>query len=485
MAGGWQTVVGLEVHVQLRTRSKIFSGAPVAFGAPPNSCVGPVDFAMPGTMPVLNAAALQMAVRFGLAVGAQINRRSVFERKNYFYPDLPKGYQLTQMQEPIVGAGSIDIVLPDGGERSIRIHHAHLEEDAGKSLHEGLGGEHSGLDLNRAGTALLEVVSEPDMRSSQEAGLYLRQIHAIVTAIGICDGDMSQGSLRCDVNVSVRRPGSDEYGVRTEIKNINSFRFVERAIESEAARQIAILESGGAVPPQTLLYDEGRDTTAPMRDKDTVTDYRYFPCPDLLPVVIDDAFIESERARLPELPAARCQRLADSCGLSPYAASVLAQDAASADYFEAVLQAAPGQGQAAANWMMGDMAARRNREGLGMADCPVAAAQLAALLLRIDDGSISHKMAKDIFAALWDGAGTVDEIIRARGLSQQSDPQVLAALVAEVIAECDEQVRAWRAATPERRKKMFGFFVGQAMKRSSGRANPAQLGELLRAALED
>ncbi|MGE3297159.1 MAG: Asp-tRNA(Asn)/Glu-tRNA(Gln) amidotransferase subunit GatB [Porticoccaceae bacterium] len=472
----WETVIGLEVHLQLATRSKLFSGAATAFGAAPNTQACAIDLALPGTLPVLNRAAVEMAIRFGLAVDAEINPVSVFERKNYFYPDLPKGYQTTQLAHPIVGPGHLDIELADGRTKRIRIHHAHLEEDAGKSLHEDFHGL-SGIDLNRAGTPLIEIVTEPDLRSAEEAVAFAKQLHAIVTALGISDGDMSQGSMRFDVNVSVRRPG-EPLGTRTETKNLNSFRFMERAIAREVARQIGVLEDGGRVIQETRLYDGDTDTARAMRSKEEANDYRYFPCPDLLPVHVDAELIERLRATQPELPEARRARFAAAYGLSDYDAGQLAADTPIAHYFEAAAKAS-GDAKLAANWLMGEIAARLNSTETTIAACPVSPTQLGGLLQRILDRTISNALARQVFEALWNGASDADAVIEAKGLRQVSDSGAIAALVAQVLAASPKQVADYRAAADDKKAKMLGFFVGQVMKASGGKVNPQQLNEVL------
>ena len=478
----WEAVIGLEIHVQLATRTKIFSAASTAFGAEPNSQASLVDLALPGTLPVLNREAVNMAVKFGLAVGAEINRRSVFERKNYFYPDLPKGYQTTQLAEPIVGAGQLDVVLDDGSRKTVRIHHAHLEEDAGKSLHEDFHGM-TGIDLNRAGTPLIEVVTEPDMRSAEEAVAFARALHSLVTAIGICDGDMSQGSMRFDVNVSVRRRGADKLGTRTETKNLNSFRFMDMAIRREIERQIDILEDGGSITQETRLFNGDTGVSRAMRSKEDANDYRYFPCPDLLPVVLTEADISALKDSLPELPAERLDRFMASYGLSDYDARILSADLATSRYFEAVASAC-GDAKLAANWVMGDVAARLNAEEKTIAHCPVSVEDLAQLIRRLKDNTISSKIAKQVFEACWNGEGSPDAIIEARGLKQVSDTGALQKMVDDIIAANPAQVESYRAADDAKRKKMFGFFVGQAMKATQGKANPQQLNELLQKALD-
>ncbi|MBO6752926.1 MULTISPECIES: Asp-tRNA(Asn)/Glu-tRNA(Gln) amidotransferase subunit GatB [Spongiibacter] len=474
----WEVVIGLEVHVQLTTQSKIFSGASTAFGAAPNTQACAVDLALPGTLPVLNEQAVKDAILFGLAIDAEICRDSVFERKNYFYPDLPKGYQTSQMDKPIVGPGVVEIRLEDGSTRNIRIHHAHLEEDAGKSLHEDFQGM-SGIDLNRAGTPLIEIVSEPDMRSAEEAVAYLRKIHSIVTYLGVSDGDMSQGSMRCDANVSVRLKGEEEYGTRAEIKNINSFRFVERAIKVEAQRQIDLLEDGGTVVQETRLYDSDKNETRSMRSKEEANDYRYFPCPDLLPVRIEQSLIDELQSGMPELPDAKRARFESEYELSAYDASLLTAERSTADYFEATATAA-GDAKLAANWINGELSAALNRDGKSLRDCPVSAEQLGGLILRIRDNTISGKIAKQVFEALWNGEGdSADAIIDAKGLKQVSDSGALEAMIDEVIAANTAQVEQYREADDGKRKKLIGFFVGQIMKASKGQANPGMVNQLL------
>ncbi|MAY38496.1 MULTISPECIES: Asp-tRNA(Asn)/Glu-tRNA(Gln) amidotransferase subunit GatB [Spongiibacter] len=474
----WEVVIGLEVHVQLTTQSKIFSGASTAFGAAPNTQACAVDLALPGTLPVLNEQAVKDAILFGLAIDAEICRDSVFERKNYFYPDLPKGYQTSQMDKPIVGPGVVEIRLEDGSTRNIRIHHAHLEEDAGKSLHEDFQGM-SGIDLNRAGTPLIEIVSEPDMRSAEEAVAYLRKIHSIVTYLGISDGDMSQGSMRCDANVSVRLKGEEEYGTRAEIKNINSFRFVERAIKVEAQRQIDLLEDGGTVVQETRLYDSDKNETRSMRSKEEANDYRYFPCPDLLPVRIEQSLIDELQSGMPELPDAKRTRFESEYELSAYDASLLTAERSTADYFEATATAA-GDAKLAANWINGELSAALNRDGKSLRDCPVSAEQLGGLILRIRDNTISGKIAKQVFEALWNGEGdSADAIIDDKGLKQVSDSGALEVMIDEVIAANTAQVEQYREADDGKRKKLIGFFVGQIMKASKGQANPGMVNQLL------
>jgi len=474
----WETVIGLEIHVQLKTKSKIFSGSAVDFGQDPNTNASAIDLAMPGTLPVVNAEAMRMATRFGLAIDATINQKSVFERKNYFYPDLPKGYQTTQLAEPIVGPGIVTIQLENGTSKDVRIHHAHLEEDAGKSLHEDFHGM-SGIDLNRAGTPLIEIVSEPDMRTPEEAIAFLRQIHAIITYLDISDGEMSQGSMRCDANVSVRPMGQEELGTRTELKNINSFRFVERAINVEVERQIDLIEDGGKVVQETRLYDADKNETRSMRSKEVANDYRYFPCPDLLPVVLSDEFVQAERESLPELPVAKQARFVNEHGLSAYDASILTQNRETADYFETAAKTC-GDSKLAANWVTVELAALLNKNDLGISDCPISAENLGQMIQRIKDGSISGKIAKTVFEAMWNGEGSANEIIEAKGLKQVSDSGAIEAMVDEVLAANSQQVDNYRNAAPDKQPKMLGFFVGQVMKISKGQANPGEVNRILK-----
>tara|TARA_R110000823_G_scaffold91174_2_gene201078 strand:- start:16712 stop:18154 length:1443 start_codon:yes stop_codon:yes gene_type:complete len=473
----WEIVIGLEVHLQLATRSKIFSGSSTAFGAEPNTQASAVDLAMPGMLPVLNEQAVRHAIKFGLGIGAEIGRRSVFDRKNYFYPDLPKGYQISQFDAPIVGRGHFDITLADGSTRRIGITRAHLEEDAGKSLHEDFHGM-SGIDLNRAGTPLLEIVSEPDIRNAGEAVAYLKALHSLVTYLEISDGNMAEGSMRCDINISLRAPGSSTLGTRAEIKNVNSFRFVEKAIQCELERQAEILEDGGRVVQETRLYDAERNETRPMRSKEVANDYRYFPEPDLLPVVVDEAYIEAVRKELPELPNVKRLRFVEQYGLSAYDAGVLADDRRLADYFEQVV-ACCGDAKIAANWVQVELLAQLNRSEMTITGCPVSAEDLGALISRILDDSISGKIAKQVFEAMWHGEGSADEIIEAKGLKQVSDSGELEAMVAGVIASHPDQVEQYREADEGRRKKLLGFFVGQIMKVSKGQANPQVVNQLL------
>ncbi|MCI0508577.1 MULTISPECIES: Asp-tRNA(Asn)/Glu-tRNA(Gln) amidotransferase subunit GatB [Chromohalobacter] len=479
----WETVIGLEVHVQLATQSKIFSGASTAFGAEPNTQACAVDLGMPGVLPVLNENAVAMAVKFGLAVDAEIPETSLFERKNYFYPDLPKGYQTSQMAQPIVGPGQVEITLDDGSTRSVRIHHAHLEEDAGKSLHEDYHGM-TGIDLNRAGTPLLEIVSEPDMRSAKEAVAYIKALHAIVTYLGISDGNMAEGSMRCDVNVSVRPKGQAAFGTRAEIKNVNSFRFVEKAIAFEVERQIELIDDGGQVVQETRLFDPERDETRGMRTKEEANDYRYFPCPDLLPVMLDGAYVDHQRALMPELPSEKRHRFENQLGLSAYDAGVLASSRAMAEYFEAVKDVC-GDAKQAANWVQGELSANLNRENLEIDDSPVTAGQLGGLIQRVMDDTISGKAAKQVFQALWDGeADSADAIIEARGLKQVTDTGAIEGMIDQVIADSPVQVAQYREADEAKRGKMIGYFVGQVMKASRGTANPQQVNSLLKQKLD-
>lgn len=473
----WETVIGLEVHVQLATQSKLFSNSSTAFGAEPNSQANAADMAMPGTLPVTNKQAVINAIKFGLAVNADIHPAPYFECKNYFYPDLPKGYQTSQNDAPIVVGGGLDITLSNGESKHIRIHHAHLEDDAGKSVHEGLHG-FTGIDLNRAGIGLIEIVSEPDMRSAEEAVAYAKKLHSIVTSLGISDGDMSQGSMRFDVNISVRPKGQEEFGTRTETKNLNSFRFMEDAIELEVERQIDVLENGGSIVQETRLYNGETGEARSMRIKEEADDYRYFPCPELLPIEISPELIEAIRQGMPELPEQRIARFIADYQLSDYDASLLGDDFATANYFEQVA-AACNDAKLAANWVMVELSALLNRLELGITQSPVAADQLGLLISRIKDGTISSKMAKDVFDGLANSEGNVDEIIKNKGLSQVSDESELLAMIQQVLDNNPKQVEQYRAAEPEKRKKMGGFFVGQVMKASQGQANPAILNKLL------
>jgi aspartyl-tRNA(Asn)/glutamyl-tRNA(Gln) amidotransferase subunit B len=475
----WETVIGLEIHAQLATRSKIFSASSTAYGAPPNAQANLVDLGYPGVLPVLNGAALRMAIKFGLATCASIARRSVFARKNYFYPDLPKGYQISQYEQPVVARGALDIVLEDGSRKTIGITRAHLEEDAGKSLHDVLRG-FSGIDLNRAGVPLLEIVSEPDMRSAKEAIAYMKKVHTLVRYLEICDGNMQEGSFRCDANVSVRPPGQQKLGTRAEIKNLNSFRFVEKAINHEVERQIDILEAGGTVVQETRLYDPDRNETRSMRSKEEANDYRYFPDPDLLPVVIEDALIEEVRRTLPELPDDKARRFGRDYGLSDYDAGVLTASRELAAYYEAVVKALGGEPKLAANWVMGDLAGALNRDGLEIGASRLDAAALAGLLKRIQDSTISGKIAKEVFEAMWTEGKGADAIIESRGLRQITDSSAIERAIEAVMAANPAQLADYRAG----KEKLFGFFVGQVMKATQGKANPAQLNELLRQKLK-
>ena len=470
----WESVIGLEIHAQLSTRSKIFSGAATAYGASPNAQANLVDLGYPGVLPVLNAEAVRMAVKLGLAINARIAPHSVFARKNYFYPDLPKGYQISQYELPIVARGALDIELEDGSIKTIGITRAHLEEDAGKSLHEGLPGV-TGIDLNRAGTPLVEIVSEPDLRSAKQAVAYMKKVHTLVRYLEICDGNMQEGSFRCDANVSVRPAGTQQFGTRAEIKNLNSFRYIERAINFEIERQIGLIESGGKVVQETRLYDPDKDETRSMRSKEEANDYRYFPDPDLLPVVLEEKFIESVRASLPELPDQRCARFASQYALSAYDAQVLTASRELADYYESVVRELPQEPKLAANWVMGDLAAALNRENLEVTGGKMPAARLAGLLRRISDQTISGKIAKDVFAAMWSDGASADAVIEQQGLRQITDAAAIERVIDEVLAKNPAQLADYRAG----KDKLFGFFVGQVMKASGGKANPAQLNELL------
>jgi len=476
----WEVVIGLEIHAQLATKSKIFSGSATAYGAPPNTQANLVDLAYPGVLPVLNAEAVRMAVKFGLSIGAEVARRSVFARKNYFYPDLPKGYQISQYELPVVMQGRLQIMLDDGTVKTVGITRAHLEEDAGKSLHEGLP-HASGIDLNRAGTPLLEIVSEPDMRSAKEAVAYMKKIHTLVRYLEICDGNMQEGSFRCDANVSVRPRGREKFGTRAEIKNLNSFRFVEKAIHYEVARQIDLLESGGTVVQETRLYDSDKDETRPMRSKEEANDYRYFPDPDLLPVQIDESFISAVRATLPELPDDKAARFARDFHLSAYDAGVLSASRELGAYFESVVaQLSPAQAKLAANWVMGELSSALNRDNLDIGASRVSPLQLSGLLARIVDQTISGKIAKEVFEAMWSSAKSADAIIEASGLKQITDSGAIEGMIDAVIAANPKQLADYRSG----KDKLFGFFVGQVMKATGGKANPAQLNELLQAKLK-
>jgi aspartyl-tRNA(Asn)/glutamyl-tRNA(Gln) amidotransferase subunit B len=471
----WETVIGLEIHAQLATKTKIFSGSPTAYGAEPNTQADLVDLGYPGVLPVLNAEAVRMAVQFGLAVDAGITRKSVFARKNYFYPDLPKGYQISQYELPIVAGGHLDVMQEDGSVKRVGITRAHLEEDAGKSMHEGHVGV-SAIDLNRAGTPLIEIVSEPDMRSAKEAIAYMKKVHTLVRYLGICDGNMQEGSFRCDANVSIRRKGAPKFGTRAELKNLNSFRFVEKAINHEVQRQIDILEGGGKVVQETRLYDADRDETRSMRSKEEANDYRYFPDPDLLPVVLEDAFVEQLRGNLPELPDQKAGRFAQQYGLTPYDAEVLTASREMAAFYEAVAATVPGDAKLAANWVMGDFSAALNKDGLDVTASRLSAAQLGGLLQRIVDSTISGKLAKEVFEVMWADGSDADTVIEARGLKQITDSGAIEKVIDQIMAANPKQLADYRSG----KDKLFGFFVGQSMKATDGKANPALLNELLK-----
>ena len=475
MSAAWEVVIGLEIHTQLATNSKIFSGASTAYGAEPNTQACLIDLGYPGVLPVLNEEVVRMACKFGLAVNATVARRSIFARKNYFYPDLPKGYQISQYELPIVEHGELFITDDEGNEKRIGITRAHLEEDAGKSVHEAFD-RHSGIDLNRAGTPLLEIVSEPDLRSSKEAVAYMRKIHTIVRYLGISDGNMQEGSFRCDANVSIRPRGDDAFGTRTEIKNLNSFRFVERAINFEIERQIDVLEDGGEVVQETRLYDSARDETRSMRSKEEANDYRYFPDPDLLPVEISATFIDKVRETLPELPDDKRHRFIDEYGIRPDDAAILVVSKATADYFEQAAAAADAPAQGVANWVIGDLSGALNKEGLEIEASRIPADDLAGLINRIHDNTISGKIAKEVFEAMWAGEGDADAVIEARGLKQITDTSAIEAIVDKVIAANPGQAEEYRAG----KEKLIGFFVGQVMKETGGKANPGQVNEILR-----
>ena len=470
----WETVIGLEVHAQLATNTKIFSAASTAFGAMPNTQACLVDLGMPGVLPVLNKGVVDMAIRFGLAVGATVAEKSVFARKNYFYPDLPKGYQISQFELPVVLGGQITIEV-DGKEKVINLTRAHLEEDAGKSLHEDFEG-YSGIDLNRAGTPLLEIVSEPEMRSPAEAVAYAKKLHELVQYLGICDGNMQEGSFRVDANVSVRRPGAP-FGTRAEIKNVNSFKFLERAIMFEVERQIDVIEAGGQVVQETRLYDAAKDETRSMRSKEEAMDYRYFPCPDLLPLIITTAMIEVVKAEMPELPDAKRARFMSQYGLNDYDAMVLTNSREIADYYEAVVAATGGKdAKIAANWVMGELNARLNNDNLSISESPVDAQRMAGLIARILDNTISGKIAKDVFDAMWTSQDSADAIIESKGLKQITDPVAIAAMVRGVIDQFPAQLAEYKGG----RDKLFGFFVGEVMKATKGKANPGQVNQILK-----
>lgn len=474
----WEVVIGLEVHAQLATSSKIFSGASTAFGADPNTQACAIDLGFPGVLPVLNEEVVRMAIKLGLGINAEIAKRSVFARKNYFYPDLPKGYQISQFELPVVGKGYLDIALEDGSTKRIHITRAHLEEDAGKSLHEDFHGL-SGIDLNRAGTPLLEIVSEPDLRSAKEAVSYLKVLHSLVRYLQICDGNMQEGSFRCDANVSIRKKGEKKFGTRTEIKNINSFRFVERAINFEIERQMAVLESGGTITQETRLYNPDKNETRPMRSKEEANDYRYFPDPDLLPLVITDEQIESVKRELPELPQQKHERFMNEYQLSAYDATILVSSRALADYFETVVKTS-GNAKLSANWVNGELSAALNKHDMEITESPVNADALGKLLQRIGDNTISGKIAKTIFESMWNQEGDVDEIIEKKGLKQVTDTGAIEALIDQIIAANPDNVAEYRAG----KEKLFGFFVGQVMKASGGKMNPQVLNEVLKKKLQ-
>ena len=479
----WEVVIGMETHAQLRTHSKIFSGASTEFGAEPNKQACAVDLALPGVLPVLNKAAVAHAIRFGLAVGAHIAPMSIFARKNYFYPDLPKGYQISQFEIPVVQGGKVNIVL-DGVAKSVQLTRAHLEEDAGKSLHEDFRGPHgessSGIDLNRAGTPLLEIVTEPDMRSAAEAVAYAKALHSLVVWLGVCDGNMQEGSFRCDANVSVRPVGQAEFGTRCEIKNLNSFRFLEEAIQYEVRRQIELIEDGGKVVQETRLYDPDKKETRSMRSKEDANDYRYFPDPDLLPLIISEEWIAKERAEMTELPAQKSERWQSEFGLSPYDCQILTQEKPTADFYEQLLtHLKKEQAKPAANLMAGEFASALNKEGIDASQSPLSPEQIAQLIHRISDGTISNKIAKEIFLAMWDEKATdvnaVDRIIEAKGLKQISDTGALEAIIDQVLAANPKSVEEFRAG----KEKAFNALIGQIMKATQGKANPQQVNKLL------
>ena len=471
----WETIIGLEIHVQLATKSKIFSAASTAFGAEPNTQACEVDLAMPGVLPVLNGEAVRMAAMFGMAVNATIAEHSIFARKNYFYPDLPKGYQISQYEKPIVEHGELEIVLDDGERKTIGITRAHLEEDAGKSLHEEFA-DFTGIDLNRAGTPLIEIVSEPDMRSAKEAVAYMKKIHSIVRYLGISDGNMQEGSFRCDANVSIRPKGQSEFGTRTETKNLNSFRFVERAINFEIERQIDVLEEGDKVVQETRLYDPNKDETRSMRTKEEANDYRYFPDPDLLPIFIEQDLLEDIKQHLPELPDAKMARFKQEYELNDYDAENIVMDKETAAYFENAVEQFKGKAKLAANWILGELSAALNQDNVDITESPISSSMLADLLNRIEDGTISGKIAKEVFQELWAGEKSVDAVIESKGLKQITDSSEIEALVDQVIKDNPQQVKQYKSG----KDKVFGFFVGQVMKLSKGKANPQQVNQLLK-----
>ena len=474
----WKSVIGLEIHVQLATESKLFSGASIDYGAAPNTQACIVDLGMPGVLPVVNKTAIYMAAKFGLAVNATINSPSVFARKNYFYPDLPKGYQISQYELPIVENGKINITLNDGKTKTVRITRAHLEEDAGKSIHEGFG-ECTAIDLNRAGTPLIEIVSEPDMQSAEEAAAYMKKIHSLVQYLEISDGNMQEGSFRCDANVSICPKDASELGTRTEIKNINSFRFVELAINFEIERQKNLLESGGKVIQETRLYDSIKNETRSMRTKEEADDYRYFPDPDLLPVEISIEDIEKLRQKMPELPDAKCNRFIEELGLSKYDSINLTSTKEIAIFFEQTMKTGVSNSKLCANWIMGDLSAALNKNNLTITESPVSPHLLGAMLCRIEDKTISGKIAKQVFEAIWKGEGDANTIIEAKGLRQVTDSDAIEEFVDTVISDHSEQVQQYKTSSPEKQKKLIGFFIGQVMKKSQGKANPQQVNSLL------
>jgi len=471
----WEAVIGLEVHVQLKTQSKLFSGAPIAYGALPNTQACAIDLGLPGVLPVLNEACVAMAIRLGLSIEGHIAPYSIFARKNYFYPDLPKGYQISQYEHPVVSKGHLNVVFEDGSVKRIGITRAHLEEDAGKSLHEDFS-HITALDFNRAGTPLLEIVSEPDLRSAKEAVAYLKTLHALVTHLGICDGNMQEGSFRCDANVSVRPKGQSQFGTRTETKNVNSFRFVEKAISYEIERQIHVLESGGAVIQETRLYDADKNETRSMRSKEEANDYRYFPDPDLLPLVIAPELVESVKKNMPELPWEKQARFQSAYGLSAYDASVLTSQKPLSDYYEETLQRAPEDPKLAANWIMGDLSAFLNKENISIEKSPVTPPQLALLLQRITDGTLSGKLAKTLFETLWEEGGDVDTLIEEKGLKQLTDDDAILKIIEKVLEESPQQLQEYRSG----KERLLGYFVGQVMQKTQGKANPQQVNDLLK-----
>ncbi len=475
----WEVVIGLEIHAQLATKSKIFSGSSTAYGARPNTQANVVDLGMPGVLPVVNKEAVAMGAKFGLAIGANVSKHSIFDRKNYFYPDSPKGYQTSQLYYPIVETGHIDIELEDGKIKRIGVTRAHLEEDAGKSLHENYDGM-TGIDLNRAGTPLLEIVSEPDLRSAKEAVAYMKKIHSLVQYLEICDGNMQEGSFRCDANVSVRPMGQEKLGNRAEIKNINSFRFVEKAINHEIERQIELIEDSGTVVQETRLYDSDKNETRSMRSKEEANDYRYFPCPDLLPIELDDTYLDSIKATLPELPEAKKARFIAEYDLKSIDADILTAQKDLSIFFEETVKQTNGNAKVCANWMLGEVNAALNKSELSIAESPITPTQLSGLIKRITDNTISNKIAKTVFEAMWKGEGSADEIIEAKGLKQVTDTGLIEKVIDEIMANNQGQVEQYRGG----KEKVFGFFVGQTMKATQGKANPQQVNELLKKKLK-